>query len=69
MTNQKSAYKEVIANALAETGTYAFLGMSECEKYGMAYGCDEDCPVYRRGECENEVTLAQLGDNRKCKRL
>lgn len=47
------------AYALAEEGSHAFLGMSECEKYGMAWGCDEDCPVYQRGECKNEVTLAQ----------
>lgn len=50
------------ANTLAETGSRAFLGMTECEKYGMTWGCDEDCPVYQRGECKNEVTLAQLGD-------
>ena len=62
MSVNTAEYKEVIANALAETGPYAFLGMSECEKYGMAWGCDEDCPVYQRGECKNEVTLAQLGD-------
>lgn len=49
------------AYALAEEGSHAFLGMTECEKYGMAWGCDEDCPVYQRGECKNEVTLAQLG--------
>lgn len=55
------------ANALAETGSHAFLGMSECERYGMTWGCDEDCPVYQRGECKNEVTLAQLGDNRENK--
>lgn len=27
-------------------------GMSECESYGMAYGCDEYCPVYQEGLCE-----------------
>lgn len=50
---------------LAESGPHGFLGMNECEKYGMAYGCNEDCPVYQRGECKNEVTLAQLGAPQK----
>lgn len=26
--------------------------MTDCEKYGMAYGCGEDCPQLERGECE-----------------
>lgn len=52
------------ATILAECGSNGVVGMSECEKYGMCWGCDEDCPVYQRGECQNEDTLAQLGDNR-----
>lgn len=38
-----------------------FVGMSECESYGMTWGCDEDCLVYQRGECQNEDALEQLG--------
>ncbi len=54
------------ANELAEhESADRLLGMTECEKYGITWGCDEDCPVYQRGECKNEVTLAQLGANRK----
>ena len=51
-----------IASILADS---VFIGMSECEQYGMAWGCDEDCPVYQRGECKNEVTLTQLDYNKK----
>jgi len=25
---------------------------NECENYGMTWGCDIDCPVLQRGECE-----------------
>lgn len=58
MTNTKIEF----ANTLAETDSHAFLGMTECEKYGMTWGCDENCPVYQRGECKNEDTLKQLND-------
>ena len=27
-------------------------GMTECEKYGMTYGCDGECPVFIAGECK-----------------
>ena len=26
--------------------------MTDCENYGMTWGCDIDCPVLRRDECE-----------------
>lgn len=29
-----------------------FEGMSECSRYGMTKGCDDECPVLLRGECE-----------------
>lgn len=29
--------------------------MSECERYGFMQGCDVECPVFARGECENEL--------------
>lgn len=32
-------------------------GMSECDTYGMTWGCDKDCPVYQRGECPIEDEL------------
>lgn len=28
------------------------LSMSDCMKYGMTWGCDEDCPVLNEGNCE-----------------
>jgi len=55
--------KMEFATALAELGSFGVKGMTECEKYGMAWGCDEDCPVYQRGECQNEYTLKQLGNH------
>lgn len=26
--------------------------MTDCEKFGMTWGCSEDCPQLQRGECE-----------------
>lgn len=32
---------------------------SECHKYGIFSGCDPNCPVFERGECELQ------GENKK----
>ena len=42
------------ANELAhrDLGTTAASIMTDCERYGMSYGCDVDCPVLLAGECE-----------------
>ena len=44
------------ANTTAELdlGVTASSVMTECEKYGMCYGCDIYCPVLQRGECKCE---------------
>ena len=44
------------ANTMAELdlGATAASVMTECEKYGICYGCDIYCPVLQRGECECE---------------
>lgn len=41
--------KMAIAVSLSDT---VFLGMNDCERYGMTWGCDIDCPVLRAGKCE-----------------
>lgn len=28
------------------------VGMNECEKYCMTYGCDGECPVFIDGDCK-----------------
>jgi hypothetical protein len=33
-------------------GVTAYSIMTDCEKFGMTYGCQEDCPQLERGECE-----------------
>lgn len=35
-----------------DLGTSASSVMTDCEKYGMTYGCDEGCPVLIDGKCE-----------------
>ncbi len=46
--------KQGLAGELAhrDLGATASSVMSGCEKYGMTWGCDTDCPVLRAGECE-----------------
>jgi hypothetical protein len=45
--------KSELANTLADS---VFIGMSGCERYGMTWGCDIDCPVLREGKCELKDT-------------
>ena len=35
-----------------DLGVTASSVMTDCEKYGMSYGCNEDCPVLLAGKCE-----------------
>jgi len=34
--------------------------MSDCMRYGIVGGCDEDCPVYLRGECDCEDEVKEM---------
>jgi len=47
-------YKAEFANTINEIGTHANLSANECERYGMTWGCDENCPVFRCGKCKME---------------
>jgi hypothetical protein len=47
-----SEQKMDFARTINEHGDNAFLGMSDCEHFGMTYGCRPDCPVYLKGKCE-----------------
>jgi hypothetical protein len=42
------------ANTITEMdlGAMASSVMTDCEKYGMTWGCDTGCPVLRAGKCE-----------------
>jgi len=35
-----------------DVGITAVSVMDDCHKYGVINGCDIDCPVLMRGECE-----------------
>lgn len=40
----------------------SYPNMSECERYGITWGCDEECPVFQRKECElQEEVEEKLG--------
>lgn len=49
--------KLYFARTLADTIS---LNMNECMVYGMMSGCDLDCPVFSRGECENGVSVLEM---------
>ena len=45
-----NSLKSGFANAIAD---FYLPPMSDgCMRYGMTWGCDTDCPVLNRGECE-----------------
>ncbi len=46
--------KNSFANTITEMdlGITASSIMTDCEKFGMTWGCQEDCPQLERGECE-----------------
>lgn len=46
--------KTDFANTITEwdLGVTASSVMTDCEKYGMTWGCNVDCPVLRAGNCE-----------------
>lgn len=46
--------KAEFANTINTIGDTANLSANECERYGMTWGCDGDCPVFRRGGCKME---------------
>jgi len=45
--------KQNFANTIVELdlSVTAVSIMTDCEKFGMTYGCQEDCPQLLRGEC------------------
>ncbi len=51
--------KQDFANEMAILGLGATAAsvMTECEKYGMCYGCDQHCPVLIAGKCDNEDSI------------
>lgn len=44
--------RESFANTINAIGESSNLSANECERFGITWGCKEDCPVFIRGECE-----------------
>lgn len=44
--------KELFANTICDLDERLGRGLTACEKYGMTWGCDEDCPVLNNEECK-----------------
>lgn len=51
--------KQEFANetAIRGLGKTAASVMTDCEKYGMCYGCDQNCPVLISGKCDNDDSI------------
>lgn len=49
MNTTKSMFADTIANLSSDKLA------NECERYGMCWGCDSDCPVFLRGECKLDI--------------
>lgn len=45
MDEDKMTFATFLANTI-------YLGMNDCERYGMMAGCDTGCPVLQAGKCE-----------------
>jgi len=57
--------KMLFANTINGIGDHVNLSANECERFGMTWGCREDCPVYLRGECEIQEENRILFDKPK----
>lgn len=53
----KLEFSETLASSL---GTTVGSIMTDCERFGMAYGCQTDCPQLLRGECEIYSCVQEL---------
>lgn len=49
---ENTTLKDSFAHTITELDNRLPKGMSDCERYGMTWGCDIGCPVLQRGECE-----------------
>ena len=45
--------RTIFANSLNDLGSNGNLSANECERFGMAWGCKPDCPVFERGDCKD----------------
>lgn len=51
--------KSMFANTISDFGSDGGT-MNDCERYGMTWGCDKNCPVINRGECPEPVENAHI---------
>lgn len=51
--------KMQFANELSLRDKFSGHMETDCEKFGMTFGCREDCPVFERGKCENQEELTE----------
>ncbi len=54
MSNEAMGFARELARY--DLGVMASCVMTDCEKYGMTYGCTINCPVLQAGKCELQDT-------------
>lgn len=60
MVSSKVSFSNVMANRDGCNG------LTDCEKYGMTWGCDPDCPVLNFGGCSIYKSVEDyLGEMRR----
>ena len=61
---ENTTLKDSFAHTITELDNRLPKGMTDCERYGMTWGCDIECPVLQRGECglnKCEYQICQRG--------
>jgi hypothetical protein len=55
--------RELFANTITDLCSHATHFENECERFGMTWGCREDCPALEKGNCEHWKTVDEyLGE-------
>jgi hypothetical protein len=65
MEEKKMMFADTITEM--DLGAMASSVMSDCEKFGMTWGCRSDCPIFKAGKCkevffENIETFTKDGE-------
>ena len=47
MSNQS----QIFATTINELGSFGMLGRSDCDNFGMTWGCRTHCPTFQSGNC------------------
>ena len=53
--------RELLSNTIMSLGSNNESRMeTDCEKFGMTWGCKEDCPVLQDGKCDIYASVTEF---------